>query len=63
MNIPAKYRSMLYVALMVVALCVAAAIVFGFVTQAQVLAVIEIGTMLFAAFVGLLARLNVTPDE
>ncbi len=59
-----KLRGILYIGLAVVAVILAIGIVlFGWVTQDQVMQVIVTAGALYAAFIGLLARMNLTPDE
>jgi hypothetical protein len=64
MGISSQVRGWLYVLLAVFAVVLAAGIVlFGWVTQDQVLEVVAVAAALYAAFIGLLARLNLTTDK
>jgi hypothetical protein len=64
MNIPAKVRGWLYILLAVFAVVLAAGIVlFGWVTQDQVMEVVAVAAALYAAFIGLLARLNLSDPK
>lgn len=61
MTIPSNVRGWLYVLLAVVALVLAATIVVsGVISKDQVLGVLELTVVLYAAFIGALARINLT---
>lgn len=61
MNIPAKVRGWMYILLAALAVGLAVGIVlFGWVTQDQVMEVVTVAGALYAAFVALLARLNLS---
>lgn len=47
----------------VVALIVAVLVVFGVITEANVLAVVALALAFYSAFSGALARMNVTPEK
>lgn len=67
MNIPSAWRGYLYIvniALAVLAVLAGLGVVFfGWFTQEQVLGVVTIATAVYSAFVGYIARLNLTPDD
>lgn len=67
MVVSSKLRGYLYIAnigIAILALILGAGIVlFGWVTEAQVLGVLAVAWSLYNTFIGYLARLNLTPDS
>ena len=63
MNIPSKVRAAIYaIALALVVFMAVAVVLFGWVTQEQVVRIVELATLFFGGVAGLLALVNVTPD-
>jgi hypothetical protein len=63
MLISEKWRGILYIALAVIAVVLAVVVVFlGVITSDQVLKAVEVAALIYAAFIGLLARVNLSPD-
>lgn len=67
MNIPSKWRGYLYVVNIVAAVLAlvlgVGIVLFGWVTEEQVMGTLAVAYGVYSAFIGFLARLNLTPPE